>query len=156
MVRFVSLEISATGVLERECAFSSRTSSLVHSRRFRFLAFFAIWVLSNEGRDVPCQCFAVQTPLGGSCNYAKWLPLRGSQSYTPENIDNGASQSRRVDYASQLRRVSIVNMSAPPRERLPLVLPYRHVGSQRVLQGCLNSGSALQSRTTAQLESIRW
>jgi hypothetical protein len=62
MVRFVSLEISATGVLERECAFSSRTSSLVHSRRFRFLAFFAIWVLSNEGRDVSCQCFAVQTP----------------------------------------------------------------------------------------------
>ena len=46
MVRFVSLEISLTGVLERECALSSRTLSLVHSRRFLRLAVFAILVPS--------------------------------------------------------------------------------------------------------------
>jgi hypothetical protein len=44
MVRFISFEIFATGVFERECAFSSRTSSLVHSRRTgRFVGVFAIW-----------------------------------------------------------------------------------------------------------------
>lgn len=40
-VRFVSLEIFATGVFERECAFSSRTFSLVHSRRLVRLAIFS-------------------------------------------------------------------------------------------------------------------
>jgi hypothetical protein len=49
MVRFVSLEIFATGVLKRECSFSSRTFSLVQSRRFARLVFVAIWVLSYEG-----------------------------------------------------------------------------------------------------------
>lgn len=60
MVRFVSLEIFATGVLERECALSSRTFSLVHSRRFLRLAV-AILVLS---------------PMSGRSNTTiLWLPM---------------------------------------------------------------------------------
>jgi hypothetical protein len=43
-VRLVSLDISATGVLDRECAFNSRRFSLVHPRHFLRLAVFAILV----------------------------------------------------------------------------------------------------------------
>jgi hypothetical protein len=40
-VRFSDLAILATGVFWRASVFSSRTSSLVHSRRFAFFAIFA-------------------------------------------------------------------------------------------------------------------
>jgi hypothetical protein len=70
MVRFISLEIFATGVFERECAFNSRTSSLVHSRRTtRFFAVLAIGCLSNEydlsstQLDLARECLAYK-PVG--------------------------------------------------------------------------------------------
>jgi hypothetical protein len=47
MVRFICLEISTTGVFAFECAFSVRSSSLVH--RLRLLIFLRV--------------FAIQTPV---------------------------------------------------------------------------------------------
>src|SRR5947209_15893281 len=44
-LRLVSLEISTTGVLARECRFSSRTLSLVHSRRLAGLTLLAMMIL---------------------------------------------------------------------------------------------------------------
>jgi len=41
MVRFICLEMEATGVFARECFFKSRTSALDHSRRFE-RAFFPL------------------------------------------------------------------------------------------------------------------
>jgi hypothetical protein len=106
-VRFIAFETLTTGVLARECAFNSRTSSFVHGFETRCAALFAIFQHSQlEAVHIVSNFWTSSedalTVLISSYNWTRVLPL-----VEDENASNhpGASRgfcSSRISFAFTL------------------------------------------------------